>query len=215
MINVAILARVSTQKQETDRQIHELNQIATSRGWTVVETVFEQGISGTSDARPGLDRCLELARAGTIQKVVVHEVSRVARKNSIAHRFLENLAEAGVSLYWHAHGIETLLPNGKQNPAAGVMFSILSEMARAERETLVERINSGLAEARRKGVKLGRPKGTGLTPQKLVTKHADIVRQLRAGQSIRNTAAITRKNSNTVEKVKKAMAGLRIPLARL
>lgn len=205
---VAILVRVSTLKQETDRQINELNQLATSRGWSVVEMVFEHGVSGANDHRPGLERCMELAKTGVIEKVLVHEVSRVARKNSIAHKFLEDLAELKVSLYWHAHGIETLLPNGKQNPAAGVMFSLLAEMARAERETLVDRITSGLAEAKRKGVILGRPCGTGLTETALVAKHSDVVRLLRAGQSIRHAAAISRKSKATVEKVKKALVRL-------
>lgn len=64
------------------------------------------------------------------------------------------LEALGVSLYWHAQRIETLLPSGRRNPAASIMFSLLAEMARNERETLVERIKSGLAEARRKGHRL-------------------------------------------------------------
>lgn len=202
---VAILVRVSTQKQETDRQIHELTNLAASRGWTVIETVFEQGISGAADTRPGLERCLELAQAGTIQKVLVHEVSRVARKNSIAHKFLEDLADLKVSLYWHAHSIETLLPNGKQNPAASIMFSLLAEFARAERELMRERTMSGVAEARRRGVVMGRPKGTCLTPEITLAKYPDIARQLRAGHSIRHAAAITGKSKATVEKIKKLL----------
>ncbi|HAL70791.1 MAG TPA: hypothetical protein DCP71_03360 [Verrucomicrobiales bacterium] len=59
-----------------------------------------------------------------------HEVSRLARKNSIVHRFVESLEEKGVSLYWHAQGVETLLDNGKRNPAASIMLALLAEMAR-------------------------------------------------------------------------------------
>lgn len=69
------------------------------------------------------------------------------------------LESYGVSLYWHAQAIETLLPSGKRNPAAGIMLAVLAEMARAETETLRERINSGLAEARRKGVTPGPAQG--------------------------------------------------------
>jgi len=202
---VAILVRVSTQKQETDRQIHELTQLAAARNWHVTETVFEHGVSGAVDTRPGLERCLELARAGTIEKVLVHEVSRVARKNSIAHKFLEDLAELKVSLYWHAHSIETLLPNGKQNPAASIMFSLLAEFARAERELMRERTMSGVAEARRRGVVMGRPKGTTTPDDVILTKYPDVARQLRAGQSIRHAAAITGKSKATVEKIKKLL----------
>jgi DNA invertase Pin-like site-specific DNA recombinase len=205
-IPVAILVRVSTLKQENDRQISELQAYADSKGFEVVEICQEQ-VSGNADEsdRHGLHRTEELARAGMIKKVLVHEVSRLARRNSIAHGFIETLGELGVSLYWHQQGIETLLPNGKRNPAAGIMFALLAEMARAERETLSERIKSGLAEARRKGRKLGRPQGTTVCDKELLSKHADIVRRLKEGHSVRNTAKITGKGGSTVQRVKAAM----------
>jgi DNA invertase Pin-like site-specific DNA recombinase len=201
-IPAAILVRVSTRKQETTRQIIELQAVAAAKGWTVTE-VCEEQISGTAEAskRTGLARVREMVEAGTVRKVMVHEVSRVARKNSVAHEFIEFLEAHRVSLYWHSQGIETLLPNGKRNPAASIMFSLLAEMARAERETIVERIRSGLDEARRKGVKLGRPVGKD-DPAALLERHKDVVKQLRAGQSIRNTAAITGKGVSTVQRIK-------------
>lgn len=203
----AILVRVSTNKQETQRQKHELQAVAESKGWEVVE-VCEETVSGSADReeRPGLARIEELARAGKIKKVLVHEISRVARRPSVAHTFVETLEQCGVSLYWHAHSIETLLASGKRNPAAAIMLALLAEMARAEKETLVERIKSGLDEARRKGVRLGRPEGTGLETTELVAKHPDIVRQLKAGQSVRNAAKITGKGASTVQRVKAALA---------
>lgn len=201
---VAILVRVSTSKQDTDRQTAELEAVAAAKGWLVVETVREQ-ISGSSRSRPGLDRVLALAESGAIKKALVHEVSRVARSNSIAHTFLDRLTDAGVSLYWHAQGIETILDNGKRNPAASIMFSLLSEMARAEKETLVDRINSGLAEARRKGVRLGRPPGSTLSKADFLAKHSDVVRLLKAGHSIRHAAAISGKSKGTVETVRRVM----------
>lgn len=205
-IPVAILVRVSTSKQDTDRQTAELESVAKAKGWHIVEVIAET-VSGSSKDRPGLDRALEMARQGLIRKVLVHEVSRVARRNSVAHAFIEDLAEAGVSLYWHAQGLETILDNGKRNPAAGVMFSLLAEMARAEKETLVERINSGLAEARRRGRTLGRPVGTTTDAADLIAKHRDIAKLLKAGKtSIRQIASITGKASGTVMAVKRAMA---------
>jgi len=73
---------------------------------------------------------------------------------------------------------------------------------RAETETLRERINSGLAEARRKGVTLGRPKGSGITTRAFLGKHRDVAKLLRDGQSIRNVAKITGKGISTVQRVK-------------
>jgi DNA invertase Pin-like site-specific DNA recombinase len=208
---VVILVRVSTIRQETARQIAELQSYANSRGYEIAE-VLKETVSGRADeaARHGLARAEELARAGKIKKVLVHEISRLARKNSVAHRFVETLEECGVSLYWHAQGVETLLPNGKRNPAAGIMLALLSEMARSEVETLRERINSGLAEARRKGVKLGRPLGTTLGREVILEKHRDIVRQLKAGHSVRHAAKITGKGISTVQRVKLMVQGGRI-----
>ncbi|MBL9146173.1 MAG: recombinase family protein [Verrucomicrobiaceae bacterium] len=206
-VPVAILVRVSTLKQETARQVTELKAVAKAKGWDVVEVCEELGISGRADEseRHGLQRVEALATGGKIKKVLVHEVSRVARRNSLVHQFVETLEEHGVSLYWHAQGIETMMPNGKRNPAAGVMLALLAEMARNETEKLRERINSGLAEARRKGVKLGRPKGSGYDTARLLDEHKDIVKALKAGHSIRNAAKITGKGGSTVQRVAAAM----------
>jgi DNA invertase Pin-like site-specific DNA recombinase len=203
---VAILVRVSTQKQETDRQVSELTAYAEAKGYAVAEVCREE-ISGMADEddRHGLHRVGELARTGAIKKVLVHEVSRLARRNSVAHAFVETLEGLGVSLYWHQQGIETLLPNGKRNPAAAIMFALLAEMARSERETLSDRIKSGLEEARRKGRTLGRPEGRTSTKD-FLSKHKDIVRHLRNGQSVRNTAKITGKGPSTVQRVKACLS---------
>ena len=89
-IPVAILVRVSTAKQETARQISELRQYADGKGYEVLE-VCEETISGSAqeDRRHGLRRAEQLALEGKIKKVLVHEVSRIARRNSVAHHFVE------------------------------------------------------------------------------------------------------------------------------
>ena len=206
-VPIAILVRVSTVKQETSRQISELRTYAASKGYEIVE-ICQETVSGNAngDERDGLRRAEALALEGKVKKVLVHEISRLARRNSVAHHFVETLEECGVSLYWHAQGIETLLPNGKRNPAAGIMLALLAEMARSEVELLRERINSGLREARRKGVKLGRPKGTTLDRKVFLQKHKDVLRQLKAGQSVRNAAKITGRGVSTVQRVKLALA---------
>jgi DNA invertase Pin-like site-specific DNA recombinase len=206
-VPVVILVRVSTAKQETARQISELEQHAAAKNYEVVE-VCEETISGSAqdDDRHGLRRAEQLAREGKIKKVLVHEISRIARRNSVAHRFVETLEDYGVSLYWHAQSIETLLPTGKRNPAAGIMLALLAEMARNESETLRERIKSGLMLARKRGVALGRPKDSKMGRDYFLRKHKDIVRLLNARQSIRNTAKITGKGISTVQRVKSALS---------
>ena len=205
-VPVAILVRVSTAKQETQRQISELQDYASCKGYKVIE-ICREVVSGRADedSRHALRHVQDLARRGKIKKVLVHEISRLARRNSVAHRFVEALEDCGVSLYWHAQGLETLLPNGTRNPAAAIMLALLAEMARSEVELLRERIKSGLAEARRNGVRLGRPKGTVLERKSFLQTHRDIVRQLQARQSVRNTGKIVGKSASTVQRVKKAL----------
>ena len=98
-IPVAILVRVSTAKQDTARQISELRQYADGKGYDVIE-VCQETISGSAEdhERDGLRRAEQLAREGKIKKVLVHEISRIACKNSVAHRFVETLEECGVSV---------------------------------------------------------------------------------------------------------------------
>lgn len=208
MIPVVLLLRVSTDRQETDRQETELRAVAEARGWSVVAVVAET-VTGRANVedRAGLREVEALAVAGKVRKVLVHEVSRLSRRPSVAHGFVERLEGCGVSLYWHAQRIETLLPDGKRNPAAAIMLAVLAEMARAETDTLRERINSGLAEARRKGRRLGRPPGSVMEGADFLAKHKDVVKLLREGQSIRHAAAITGKGTSTVARVKAAMGG--------
>jgi DNA invertase Pin-like site-specific DNA recombinase len=205
-IPVAILVRVSTDRQAHARQVADLKAVATAKGWEVVE-VIEETITGSASAnvRPGLARIEALVEAGRIKKVLVHEVSRLSRRPAIVHALVEQLEAAGVSLYWHAQGIETLMASGKRNPAAAIMLALLAEMARAETDTLRERINSGLAEARRKGVVLGRKLGSTVSPAETLKKHADVVKLLKAGQSIRHVAKLTGKAGSTVQRVKGLM----------
>jgi DNA invertase Pin-like site-specific DNA recombinase len=81
-------------------------------------------------------------------------------------------------------------------------------MARSEVEVLRERIQSGLEEAKRKGVRLGRPVGSKVPTDAVLKKHQDIVRNLKNGQSVRNTQKITGKGMSTVQRVKALMVSL-------
>lgn len=205
-IPVAILVRVSTSKQEVTRQISELEAVAAANGWEVVETLQET-VSGNANLedRPALRRIVQLGDTGKIKKLLVHEVSRLSRRPSVALTFVEVLEGLKVSVYWLAQNVETLLPSGKRNPSAAIMLALLAEMAKAERETLRERILSGLEEAKRKGIKLGRPVGSSMDQTAYLQKHHRIVRLLQKGMSIRNSACVAEVDKATVCRVKRIL----------
>lgn len=209
MIPVAIFARISDTtagRQDTSRQVNDLQAICEQQNWTVAATVTEQ-ISGakTNEQREGLQQVLSLAAAGQIKKVVITEVSRLGRKVGEVIKTIEQLAAFGVSIYIGNIGMETLLPDGRENFMFKPILVTLAGFAEMERELLRERILSGLATAKKNGKTLGRPVGSS-DPGEVVDKYPAVVKHLRKGFSVRQVAKLADVSPATVQKVKKALA---------
>lgn len=206
-MKVAIFARVSTNDQNTDRQINDLQALCTNNGWTVSHIITEK-VSGakTTTDREGIQALFDLAQRRSVQKVVITEVSRIGRNVADGVQIIETLTACGVSIYVQNIGMETLLPDGRQNFMFKPILLTLIGFAEMERELLRERIKSGLATARKKGKKLGRPTGATETPDDILAKYPKIVRELRAGLSVRKAAKVCEVSPNTIQKVKQALA---------
>ena len=202
MQQAVIFVRVSKKEQDYQRQVEVLRAAAQSQAVQVVAEIAEK-ISGAkrNQEREGIQQLLALSRRGAIQKVLVSEVSRLGRSTVEVLQIVEELTQLGISIYVQNFGIETL-KNGKRNPVAQFMFTLLAEFARLERETLRERILSGMDEARRQGIRIGRPAGTSEEKAVFLKKYAAVARQLRAGLSVRSTAKLCDVAINTVRKVK-------------
>lgn len=197
---VAIFTRVSTTRQATDRQAAELAELAERNGWQVVATITET-ISGTKDSkhRPELQRLRELAQAGKISKVLVSEISRLGRRVSEVTTLLDELTALKVSVYIKQLGNETLNERGERNVFFMPALHVLLSFAEAERETLRERVISGMKHAASKGRHAGRPKGS--RELSVLGKHPKAERLLKDGQSIRNAAKIAGISPTTVQKI--------------
>lgn len=197
-----IFVRVSKKEQDYQRQLEDLRAVARSQAVQVVAEIAEK-ISGTrrNQEREGIQQLLALSRRGAIQKVLVSEVSRLGRSTVEVLQIVEELTQLGISIFVQNFGIETLR-EGKRNPVAQFLFTLLAEFARLERETLRERILSSLEEARRQGKKLGRPAGTTEGRAAFLGKYEAVTQQLRAGLSVRKTAKLCGVALNTVSKVK-------------
>jgi len=206
-MKVAIYTRVSTDAQTTARQISELHALCAANGWQVAAEVTET-ISGAKNnsERPGVQQLFDLAKRRQINKVVVTEVSRIGRNVSEAVQIIDLLTTARVSLYIQNIGLETLLPDNRPNFMFKPILLTLVGFAEMERDLLRERIKSGQAQARRAGKKIGRPAGKAITPEAMLAKHPKVVRQLRAGLSVRQTAAVCDVSPGTVQRVKQALA---------
>lgn len=169
MFRVGLYARVSTHDQQTlSLQMRAMREYATRRGWTIAAQIREVG-SGASE-RELRDRLLAAARRRDIDAVLVWRLDRWGRSLVDLVVTLKELSALGVGFVSLAEALDLTTPTGR------AMAGLLSVFAEFEHEILRERIRAGIAEARLKGKRFGRP----LT----AAKKADQIRNLyRAGVS--------------------------------
>ena len=203
---VVILARVSTNKQDYDRQVVELTEYCNRVGWEVAE-VFANKVSGAKavEERAEIVDMIEYIKANAIQRVVVLEISRLGRNTLEALKVIQTLNENGVSLYIKNYNLETLNPDGKPNPVASLITTILLEIASMERLTIQERMASGrdtyIAKCREAGVKMGRPSSYRKSDDEYKEQYFKEISLLRKGISLRNIYAITGTSVGTLRKL--------------
>lgn len=203
---VVILARVSTNKQDYDRQIIELTDYCNRVSWEVAN-VFANKVSGAKavEERAEIVDMIEYVRTNAIRRVVVLEISRLGRNTLEALKVIQTLNENGVSLYIKNYNLETLNPDGKPNPVASLITTILLEIASMERLTIQERMASGrdkyIAKCRETGVKMGRPSSYRKSDEEYKEQYSKEISLLRKGISLRNIYAITGTSVGTLRKL--------------
>lgn len=206
MDQVVLLCRVSTASQDYERQVSELTDFCQRTDWQVVR-IFANKVSGKLpvEQRTELLEMLDYVRANQINKVVVLEISRLGRNTLEALKVIQMLNDAGVSLFIKNYGLETLDKDGKVNPIASLICTILLEVAQMERLTIIERMSSGrdqyIKKCRETGKKMGRPT-TYKKPiddyRKQYAKEIALLKKM----SLKNVSAITGTSINTLRKIK-------------
>ena len=149
-LRAAIYARVSTLDQEPENQLAELRQYTKARGWTAFEYV-DHGISGAKESRPALDRLIKDAKRRGFDVLVCWRLDRLGRNLRHLVTLLDELHLIGVSFVSLGEGIDCTTPAGR------LQLHVLAALAEFERARIAERVKAGLARARRRGKKLGRP----------------------------------------------------------
>jgi len=154
-MRAAIYLRVSTLEQTTDNQERELRAAADRIGHTIVEVYSDNGISGAKgrEKRPAFDKLHRDAARRKFDIVMAWSVDRLGRSLQDLVAFLSELHALGVELYLHQQGLDTTTPAGK------AMFQMLGVFAEFERAMIQERVRAGMARAKAKGTKSGRPIG--------------------------------------------------------
>ncbi len=154
ILRVALYGRVSTggRGQDVEMQLIELRQVAAQRGWVIVEEFVDDGVSGTQENRPALDRMMVAARTGKIDVIAVWRFDRFARSTQHLLSALEEFGVLGVSFISIREQVDTTTPAGK------VLFTLIAAISEFERTLIVERVRAGVANAKSKGIHCGRPR---------------------------------------------------------
>ena len=188
---VAIYARVSTSGQTTENQIRRLHEVAALRGWTIAHEYVET-VSGAAKVRPMFDKMLMDARRRKFDTIAAVDVSRLGRSLSGLANLFEEVRQIGVDLYLDREAMDTSTPAGR------AMLGMASVFAAFERDLIIERTVAGLATARAKGVRFGRPPASdGIV---------DAIRSLRLqGLGINSIARELRVGKSTVQRIANEM----------
>lgn len=207
MDKVVILARVSTDKQQYERQIVELTDYCDRMNWEVSE-VFANKVSGALkiEEREEIQNLVDYVKENKIKRVVCLEISRIGRNTLEALKVIQFLTDNGVSLYVKNYNLETLDGNGKINPIANLICTILLEIASMERLTIKERMESGrkqyIDRCRKEGIKMGRPSTYRKSKEEYKAQYPKEIALIRKGLSLKNISAITGTAINTIRKIR-------------
>ena len=206
MKTAVIYARVSSvgDRQSTERQVSDLVDYSTKNG-LLVEQVFEEHISGAkrNDERAVLKECIDYAIANRVDVVLFSELSRCGRAVWEVLETIKTLKDNNINAYFQKEGLSLFSEDGTENIYLSVMLSVLCVCSQLERESVSYRLNSGRKLAIEKGVKMGRKVGSVKSMEQKEAEYAKVIRSLKQGKSIRDTAAICSVSVSTVQRVKK------------
>ena len=205
MNTAVIYARVSSvgDRQSTERQVEDLKRYVAISNMDLVY-VFEEKMSGAKENRPILTECVDFCISNHVNTLCVSEISRLGRSVKIVVNTIDELTKAGVNIYIQNIQLNTLDNDGQPNPIAKIITAVLSSFSEIERNLIISRLQSGKKLAlEKKNVKFGRKVGSVKSKERKQEEYGKVIRSLRAGKSIRDTAAICSVSISTVQRVKK------------
>ena len=153
-IRAALYARISTLNhgQDPEVQLRELREFCHQRGFTIAQEYVDRGICGSREQRPALDKLIADCRKRIVDAVVVYRYDRFARSLRQLVNALDEFRSLGIDFISIHEGVDTSTPNGR------LIFGIFASIAEFERELIRDRVRSGLAAAKARGKRVGRPR---------------------------------------------------------
>ena len=192
-------------RQDTTRQVEDLKAFAEANHIKVIKTYEEHKSGGlTNKERPLLQEALTFCLDKHIDIILISELSRLGRKCDEILESIKFLKDHHINCYFLKEQLSIFSQDGKENPYLTIMCAVLGTAAELERETIYYRLKSGRDKYIRDGGKLGKPKGAGIkSKDQMASEYKSVIKNLKAGQSVRNTAKITGVSPSTVQRVKK------------
>jgi DNA invertase Pin-like site-specific DNA recombinase len=196
-------------RQNTDRQVKDLTEYATYKGYDLVK-VYTEHISGAKKNTEravlveAIEKCKELSELKDARVILlVSELSRVGRNAFEVLETIKTLVDFGINLYLQKEQMTLLDDQGKPSLFAPIMLATLSTCAQLERENITFRLNSGRKRYIESGGRLGRPKGSIKTSDQKIEEYKEVITLLRKNYTIRDTAKLSGKSVSSVQRVKK------------
>ena len=192
-------------RQDTTRRVEDLQHYADINHIQVIKTYQEHQSGGlTNKQRPLLQEAFSFCMENHIDIILISELSRLGRKCDEILESIKFLKDHHINCHFLKEQLSIFSPDGKENPYLTIMCAVLGTAAELEREAIKYRLNSGREKYIRDGGKLGKPKGAGIkTKDQMAIEYRSVIKNLKAGQSIRNTSKITGVSPATVQKVKR------------
>lgn len=211
MNNTAVIyARVSSpgNRQDTGRQIRDLEILAKEQSLTIVKTC-EEHVSGArkTQERPVLRECLEYCISNHVSVLLVSELSRLGRNADDVLSNVKLCKENGLNVYFQKERLSIFNPDGKEHPFLTIFIAVLATCAEMERENIRFRLDSGKAQFIARGGKVGRKTGYRKPDKQFQEQYAAVIRQLRKGYPIRMIARNCGCGISTVQRIKKRFIG--------
>lgn len=203
-----IYARVSSvgDRQSTTRQVEDLKRYISFNDMELIN-IYEEKMSGAKENRPILTECIEFCIKNHVNTLCVSEISRLGRSVKIVVNTIDQLTKSGVNIYIQNIQLSTLDSEGQPNAIAKMITAVLSSFSEIERDGIVYRLQSGRRVAiEQRKVKLGRKVGSVKSKERKQEEYSKVIRSLKAGKSIRDTAEICGVSVSTVQRVKKEFA---------
>ena len=194
-------------RQSTTRQVEDLQDFA-SRNHYQVQQIFEEHISGRTkyEHREVLTSAINYAKENHIHTILTTELSRIGRSDDVLF-IVKECKDAVINIYFQKENLNIFQEDGKPNPFLNIFISCLQFSASAELEAIQMRLKSGRDKWLRDGGRPGKPKGSGVkTKEMKEIEYKSVIRNLKAGQSVRNTAKITGVSQSTVQRIKNTFA---------